>query len=82
MLSAFGGRGEDRTQYLSACSPTLYPLSYPARQFAGRCAIAIRQRLFLQRLFGLCTVLWSSNERRCDCMKLSEKRKRKRKEMK
>jgi hypothetical protein len=31
MLSAFCGRGEDRTQYLSACSPTLYPLSYPAR---------------------------------------------------
>jgi hypothetical protein len=27
MLSAFSGRGEDRTQYLSACSPTLYPLS-------------------------------------------------------
>jgi hypothetical protein len=32
MLSAFCGRGEDRTQYLSACSPTLYALSYPARQ--------------------------------------------------
>jgi hypothetical protein len=31
MLSAFCGRGEDRTQYLSACSPSLYPLSYPAR---------------------------------------------------
>jgi hypothetical protein len=30
MLSAFCGRGEDQTQYISACSPTLYPLSYPA----------------------------------------------------
>jgi hypothetical protein len=35
MLSAFGGRGEDRTQYPSACSPTFYPLSYPARQTVG-----------------------------------------------
>jgi hypothetical protein len=33
MLSAFCGRGKDRTQYLSACSPTLYPLCYPARLF-------------------------------------------------
>jgi hypothetical protein len=31
MLSAFCARGEDRTHYLSACSPTLYPLSYPVR---------------------------------------------------
>jgi hypothetical protein len=35
MLSAFCGRGENRTQYLSACSPTLYPLSYPARFVAN-----------------------------------------------
>jgi Rab GDP dissociation inhibitor len=33
MLSAFCGRGEDRTQYLWACSPTLIPLSYPVRHY-------------------------------------------------
>jgi hypothetical protein len=32
MLSAFCGQGEDRTQYLSTWSPTLYPLSYPTEK--------------------------------------------------
>jgi hypothetical protein len=41
MLSAICGRGEDRTQYLSACCPTLYPVSYPARQSSIKLAVNV-----------------------------------------